>query len=155
MFVGAGVCFLTKLLSAAPRGAGGFGAYRDGRVAAWLRLTPWVGPASLRASAQDFVQALGGQDALGPAQQGVGVGGVDLRTHGLARRAEFQLNLAKEDQGFALLPTLFVALFMALSMALRVALFATQALDAGDVRHFGLLLKGNQFVHELSLQRLG
>ena len=48
-------------------------------------------------SAQDLVQRLGGQDTLGLAQQGLGVGCIDLRPHGLARRAEFQLKLAKED----------------------------------------------------------
>ena len=64
-------------------------------------------------------------------------------TQGAVRRTEFEGDQAEQDDGCAFLPT-FLPTFL-------TAFLPAESFDAGDVGHLGLLLEGNQFVHEFPL----
>ena len=63
-------------------------------------------PAGCRGSADDVLDALGGEDALGPGEQGVGVGLLDAARIVVRDLAELEAQQAQQDQGLALLAAL-------------------------------------------------
>ena len=62
--------------------------------------------AIVRHSVQNFVERLRGEDALGPLQQGVSVGGFDLEACCIRQFSEASCQLPDQDLGLALLDAL-------------------------------------------------
>ena len=82
------------------------------------RKAVWAGAAppdpDYRRSAEDVVQALGGEDALGPVQQGLGVGRLDTAAGVVRDISEFEAQQTQQDQGLALSHTALLAFLTAL-----------------------------------------